>query len=380
MKVIKICFVVASPYSALSFLKDHIKTLSAKYDVYLVANHEVKEVINSLDIKDFKCIHIERNIDIKSDIKAVLDLHQYFKEEKFDAVHSVTPKAGLITSLAAYWAKIPHRIHIFTGQVWATRAGFMRYLLKWMDRIIVKLDNHILVDGEGQRQFLIRNRIVSEENSIVLGDGSICGVNTNNFIPNKDVKSRVQKELQILEDKIVFVFMGRLNRDKGIRELLTAYDRICKNYKNAFLILFGNDEGQFQSTFAQYVNIKNQKNFLYYGRTDRPYEMLQVADVFVLPTYREGFGLSVIEASCLGIPVICSDAYGVMDAMIDNKTGLRCHVADVDSLYRCMEKLLQDSNLRLELGYNGRERVLKSFSKERLTKLWDDFYQKILMS
>ena len=380
MKVIKICFVVASPYSALSFLKDHIKTLSAKYDVYLVANQEVKEVINSLDIKDFKCIHIERNINIKSDIKAVLDLHQYFKEEKFDAVHSVTPKAGLITSLAAYWAKIPHRIHIFTGQVWATRGGFMRYLLKWMDRIIVKLDNHILVDGEGQRQFLIRNRIVSEENSIVLGDGSICGVNTNNFIPNKDVKSRVQKELQIPEDKIVFVFLGRLNRDKGIRELLTAYDRFCKNYKNAFLILFGNDEGQFQSTFAQYVNIKNQKNFLYYGRTDRPYEMLQVADVFVLPTYREGFGLSVIEASCLGIPVICSDAYGVMDAMIDNKTGLRCHVADVDSLYRCMEKLLQDSNLRLELGYNGRERVLKSFSKERLTKLRDDFYQKILMS
>ena len=380
MKVRKICFVVASPYSALSFLKDHIKALSAKYDVYLVANEEIKWVVDSLNIKKFKCIHIERNINIKSDIKAVLDLHHFFKEEKFDVVHSVTPKAGLITSLAAYWTNIPHRIHIFTGQVWATRHGFMRYLLKWIDRIIVKLDNHILVDGEGQRQFLIRNHIVSEENSVVLGDGSICGVNTNNFIPDKNVKNRVLKGLRIPNEKVVFMFMGRLNRDKGIRELLTAYDRICENYKNTFLVLFGNDEGNFQSTFTQYGNIKNQKNFLYYGLTDKPYEMLQAADVFVLPTYREGFGLSVIEASCLGRPVICSDAYGVMDAMVDNKTGLRCRVADVDSLYQCMEKLLQNSNLRLELGYNGRERVLKYFSNERLTKLWVDFYQTLLMS
>ena len=380
MKVRKICFVVASPYSALSFLKDHIKILSAEYDVYLVANQEIKEVINSLNIKNFKCIHIERNINIKSDIKAVLDLHHFFEEEKFDVVHSVTPKAGLITSLAAYWANIPHRIHIFTGQVWATRHGIMRYLLKWMDRIIVKLDNHILVDSEGQRQFLIRNRIVSEENSMVLGDGSICGVNTNNFIPDKEVKSRVQKELQIPEDKIVFVFMGRLNRDKGIRELLTAYDRICNTHKNTFLVLFGNDEGNYQDTFSQYTNIKNRTNFLYYGRTDRPYEMLQVADVFVLPTYREGFGSSVIEASCLGIPVICSNAYGVMDAMVDNKTGLRCKVADVDSLYQCMEKLSMNPSLRQELGNNGRERVLKYFSNDRLTKLWVDFYRNILNS
>lgn len=376
----KICFVVASPYTALSFLKDHIKALSAIYEVYLVANQAIPSVIESLDIKDFKCIQIERNINIQSDVRAVLELHKYFKEQKFEAVHSVTPKAGLITALAAYLAQIPHRIHIFTGQVWATKHGMMRFLLKYMDKMIVKLDNHILVDGKGQRQFLINNHIVSTANSRVLGDGSICGVNTNNFIPNQNTKKNIRMELQIPNDKTVFVFMGRLNKDKGITELLTAYDRICNTYKNTFLVLFGNDEGNYQDTFSQYTNIKNHTNFLYYGRTDKPYEMLQVADVFVLPTYREGFGSSVIEASCLGIPVICSDAYGVMDAMVDNKTGLRCKVADVDSLYQCMEKLSMNPNLRQELGSNGRERVLKYFSNDRLTKLWVEFYRNILKS
>lgn len=376
----KICFVVASPYTALSFLKDHIKALSAIYEVYLVANQAIPSVIESLDIKDFKCIQIERNINIQSDVRALLELHKYFKEQKFEAVHSVTPKAGLITALAAYLAQIPHRIHIFTGQVWATKHGMMRFLLKYMDKMIVKLDNHILVDGKGQRQFLINNHIVSTANSRVLGDGSICGVNTNNFIPNQNTKKNIRMELQIPNDKTVFVFMGRLNKDKGITELLTAYDRICNTYKNTFLVLFGNDEGNYQDTFSQYTNIKNHTNFLYYGRTDKPYEMLQVADVFVLPTYREGFGSSVIEASCLGIPVICSDAYGVMDAMVDNKTGLRCKVADVDSLYQCMEKLSMNPNLRQELGSNGRERVLKYFSNDRLTKLWVEFYRNILKS
>lgn len=376
----KICFVVASPYTALSFLKDHIKALSAIYEVYLVANQAIPSVIESLDIKDFKCIQIERNINIQSDVRALLELQKYFKEQKFEAVHSVTPKAGLITALAAYWAQIPHRIHIFTGQVWATKHGMMRFLLKCMDKMIVKLDNHILVDGKGQRQFLIKNHIVSATNSRVLGDGSICGVNTNNFIPNQNTKNNIRMELQIPEDKTVFVFMGRLNKDKGITELLTAYDRICNTHKNTFLVLFGNDEGNYQDTFTQYTNIKNHTNFLYYGRTDRPYEMLQVADVFVLPTYREGFGSSVIEASCLGLPVICSDAYGVMDAMVDNKTGLRCKVADVDSLYQCMEKLSMNPSLRQELGNNGRERVLKYFSNDRLTKLWVDFYRNILNS
>ena len=106
--------------------------------------------------------------------------------------------------------------------------------------------------------------------------------------------------------------------------------------------------------------------------------MLQAGDVFVLPTYREGFGSSVIEASALGLPVICSDAYGVMDAMIDNETGLRCKVGDVDSLYDSMLKLSIDNDLRSILGKNGRERVVKEFDGRYVTQCWVEFYHKSL--
>jgi glycosyltransferase involved in cell wall biosynthesis len=107
--------------------------------------------------------------------------------------------------------------------------------------------------------------------------------------------------------------------------------------------------------------------------------MLQAGDVFVLPTYREGFGSSVIEASALGLPVICSDAYGVMDAMIDEVTGLRCKVGDVESLYEAMTKLAADKDLQKFLGKNGRERVIREFDGKAVTKYWVDYYREIML-
>ena len=104
---------------------------------------------------------------------------------------------------------------------------------------------------------------------------------------------------------------------------------------------------------------------------------MQAADVFVLPTYREGFGSSVIEAQCLGLPVICSDAYGVMDAMVNQETGLRCKVGDVDSIYQCMKIFYEQPVLRQQFGENGRKRVLAQFTAERLTTCWVDFYYQI---
>lgn len=372
----RICFIVATPVSAVAFLKEHIAKLSQEYDVYLVANAEQPNALKHLGLSGYKIIKIERSIELFSDIKALWQLFRYFVKMKFDAVHSVTPKAGLITSIAAFFARVPHRIHIYTGQVWATKSGFIRCLLKFMDQIIAKLNNHILVDGEGQRQYLIQNKVVKAETSQVLGDGSICGVNVDNFTPSKNIREQLRKTLKIRDEQVVFIFMGRLNRDKGITELLEAFNRFVTDHKNAYLLLLGFDEENYKEKFPTYENL-TEDNFLYYGPTNKPYEYLQVADVFVLPTYREGFGSSVIEASCLGLPVICSDAYGVMDAMVDNVTGLRCKVADVESLKECLALLYKEKEMRLIMGKNGRERVLSKFSSNRVSLLWLKFYSNI---
>lgn len=372
----KICFITAVPASAEAFLRDHMYALKKEYIVYYVCN---EPDANNIKVPNdgYQCVGIQRKISLVQDFKALCHLYRYFRSEKFDAVHSVTPKAGLLTSIAAFFARVPVRIHIYTGQVWANKTGLMRFILKTMDRMIALFDNHILVDGEGQRQFLISNRVVSAKNSKVLGSGSICGVNLDRFSPSADVREEKRRELCIDDSKTVFVFMGRLNHDKGVYELLSAYNRIASERGDVYLILFGHDEENVSSTFNDYEYIKIGSNFCYFGATPEPHIMLQAGDVFVLPTYREGFGSSVIEASALGLPVICSDAYGVMDAMVDNETGLRCKVGDSGSLYSAMIKLADDKHLQKSLGNNGRERVIREFNGADVTKNWVQFYAEI---
>ncbi|MCH5347624.1 MAG: glycosyltransferase, partial [Muribaculaceae bacterium] len=130
--------------------------------------------------------------------------------------------------------------------------------------------------------------------------------------------------------------------------------------------------------FGQYPNLKENENLIYYGLTPNPEKLLQAGDVFVLPTYREGFGMSVLEASSVGLPVICSDTYGVLDAMVDDETGLRCKTMDVESLKKCMLKLYSDQDLRNKLGTNGRRRVEEKFSSDVVTDAWLDFYKSLL--
>lgn len=374
----RICFVVAIPGSAQSFLKDHIKALSKDYDVYLAANLDGQPVPDLEGLSGVHHIPIRREISIFNDLKAVMKLASYFREMKFDAVHSVTPKAGLTTALAARMAGISHRIHIFTGQVWATRKGAMRSLLKSMDKVISLLNNHILVDGEPQRQFLISEGVVSERKSRVLGAGSICGANTERFTPSDEERQRQRKELGISPEKVVFSFMGRLNKEKGIRELLSAFDSMAKDCHNAYLLIFGRDEENCLANIGDYKNIRQGENFTFYGPTSTPQLSLQAADVFCLPSYREGFGLSVVEASCLGLPVICSDAYGLADTIVESVTGLKCKVADVPSLESAMRRLYADPAMRKDMGENGRKRVLDLFTGEKIVGAWVDFYKSFM--
>lgn len=374
----KICFVVAIPGTAQSFLKDHIAKLAKDYDVYLACDFKNPTDIEGLAVKGFHRFPMERKISLKNDFKALHNLMSYFKIMRFDAVHSVTPKAGLVTALAARLAGVKHRIHIFTGQVWATRSGFMRRMLKSIDKLIAASNNHILVDGESQRQFLIAEGVVSDKKSKVLGAGSICGANTERFTPNADERIRQRKALNIPDDRIVYSFMGRLNKDKGIFELLAAFNKLVKSSPKSFLLLFGDDEENCLSKIDAYANIRSGENFIYYGPTSTPQLSLQAADVFCLPSYREGFGMSVVEASCLGLPVICSDAYGLGDTMVDNVTGLRCKVADVPTLVDAMKYFYDIPDERRRMGSNGRARVLELFTGDKIVGAWYDFYKSIL--
>lgn len=371
----KICFVVSSPGTAISFLQNHIKLLATYFDVYLVANFEKedKSIFDTLPLKGVKNIALMREISLYKDLKAMITLQSYFKEMEFDIVQTVTPKAGLLGMFAAMSAGVNIRIHIFTGQVWHTRTGVFKILLMWLDRFIILNSTCILVDGESQRQFLIKRRILKESNSVVLGKGSISGVDTKRFVPNENVKLQVRKELGILNNEIVYMFLGRMNVDKGLYDLVDSFNLLHKSYSNVRLLLVGADEENIIPFLKQKIN--DHSSVIFYGVTTFPERLLQACDVFCLPSYREGFGTSVIEASLLEKAVICSDTYGLMETIIENQTGLRHEVGDVGSLFYQMEKLVNNDKLREELGRGGRTYVLENFSADLISQEWLEFYQ-----
>jgi UDP-N-acetylglucosamine:LPS N-acetylglucosamine transferase len=171
MKRKKICFVVPSLGTARVFLLNHIKELNVYFDIYLVASVEKEALIYFKDIplKEIKNIEVPREISLIKDLRTVVSLRAYFRKMKFDAVHTVTPKVGLLGVLAARLAGVDKRIHIFTGQVWHTKKGWFKRFLMFLDRFTVWNSTHILVDGHSQRQFLIKNSIVKKTSSFVFG-------------------------------------------------------------------------------------------------------------------------------------------------------------------------------------------------------------------
>lgn len=373
-----ICFITAVPGTARAFLKGHIAALSKEYDVYLVADIKSEEEVAGLALTGWHRIGIERKISIWCDIKAVWAAFRYFRKMRFDAVHSVTPKAGLVTALAAKLAGIKHRTHIFTGQVWATRKGMMRFVLKSIDKVIVLCDNHIMLDGRSQQAFMESEGVIPKGRARAFGSGSISGVKLERFVISDEVRQTEREKFEFKDDDIVYVFMGRLNHDKGIGELYEAFNKLVVECPKSKLLLYGTDEEGYEAKAAAYANLKRDENFFYPGRTRKPFEALQCGDVFVLPTWREGFGTSVIEAQALGLPVITSDAYGVVDASLPNVTGLRCKVNDPEGLYKCMKHYYEHPELRKKHGEAGRQRVFDLFDSNVVTEAWVEYYKDIL--
>lgn len=371
----KICFVVSEPGTAVAFLKEHIECLSEYYDVYLVANYRDVSEIAGLKLAGSKSIQIERRPSLKADLKALKQLRDYLKEQNFSSVQSQASKPSLLMAVAAKQAKVPIRIRIFTGQIWCNMTGLKRHFFKSIDRFTVRLNTHLLADGKPQMEYLIEQGVVKRDKIKVLGNGSICGVDVSRFNPTVEVRDAVRAELGYTEDNVVYTFLGRLKKEKGIKEILSAFNKLLDEYSHARLLLIGNDEEKCHDWIVDYPNIQDGKNVIFYGFTKEPFRLLQAGDVYLLPSYREGFGMSVLEASCMKLPVICSDTYGMADTFVDGVTGLKCKVKDDAILCDCMKSLYEDKNLRETMGRAGRARVEELFPKQLVTNAWLQFYQ-----
>lgn len=373
----KLAFVVSSPMTIEAFLLPHIRFLLSEFDIAVFANFAVndKELkVRNLDVTIVP-IRIERNISLLRDVLGLIQLLKYFYTGKYTIVHSVSPKAGLLAALAGFLAGVPFRFHTFTGQVWANKQGATRYFFKLLDKLIGILVTRALVDSSSQRKFLIDQSVLSNSKSVVLGDGSMCGVDVHRFSPNIDYSSTVRRCLGVDPGAVVITFVGRFKREKGIIDLVDAFSDIVANLEDVELALVGPDEEGLVSVIEATVpNLMHKIHITNY--TDRPEEYMCASDIFVLPSYREGFGSTVIEAAACGVPSVVSDIYGLEDSIVPDVTGLVFRTGSVNDLASKISVLIADKPFRLKLGEQARYRARTLFSSSVLCKELFSFYQR----
>ena len=364
----KICLIVSSIYTAEVFLLDQISALSKIFDVTLIANTQDHSFFSSRGI-NAKIISapINRRISPIKDLLAMVHLFNLFRKNSFDLVHSVTPKAGLLSMVSSAFARIPIRVHTFTGQVWTTRSGVMHHILKNADKVIAVFATHILVDSFSQRNFLINNHVIPANKSLVLSKGSISGVNISKFKSDLEMRLRIRCKYNISENSLVFLYMSRLTRDKGAIVMAKAFSKFSEMSHLSHLIVVGPDEEGLRPLMREICK-SNINQIHFEDFTTIPEEFIASADILCLPSYREGFGSILINAAAASIPAIASRIYGSIDAIEEGVTGLLHEPGNVNEMVSCMRKLSDDKALRDKMGKSGRLRVIRDFSEEALAE------------
>jgi len=374
----RVCFVVATEITVTAFLLDQIRTAAKTHDVCVALNTRNNAFLAPYEINvEVVPVAIERKIKPLADLAALFALYRLFCARRFDLIHSVSPKAGLLAMLAGFLAGVPRRLHVFTGQVWVTRRGLSRFFLKSLDRLLAALATHLLADSPSQRDFLVADGVVTATKCTVLGKGSISGVNTARFQPDAAARDMVRLELAVPADGVLFLYLGRLNRDKGIADLAAAFANLCRSRDDIWLALVGPDEEN-MATLARQLCGAHADHLRLVDYTNTPQRYMAAADVFCLPSYREGFGTVVIEAAACGVAAIASRIYGLTDAVIDAETGLLHAAGDVATIETMMARLAGDRALRQRLGAAARNRACADFAMPVLTSALLVFYAKML--
>jgi len=304
---------------------------------------------------------IPRKISPRDDLKAFFALYRIFRSRHIDLLHSTTPKAGLLCALAARLAGVKIRLHTFTGQPWVTRKGLMRVVMRASDRVIVSLTTHCYADSPSQRDFLLQEGIARPEQIGVVGYGSLGGVDTARFSTTRwrpEQKYAMRKEWNISDDCFVIVYIGRISIDKGINELLTAFDAFQQS-KNSRLLLVGPTD---KDGVELLKRAKMQNNVSCLGYREDPERFLAIADILCLPSYREGFGTVVIEAASMGVPTVGTRIPGLVDAVEDGVTGKLVQARDAGQLQHSFFELADGRELLARMGEQARQRAHRLFS------------------
>lgn len=364
---------------SLGFFEGTMLELLNNYDVQLLSSpgERLDEYGEKFKVETH-AVEMNRRLSPMKDLCSLRRIIKVFRQEKPYMVHSMTPKAGLLCMVAAWWTKVPVRLHTFTGLVWPTETGWKRKLLMLTDKITCFCATNIIPEGEGVKNDLLNNGITKKPIK-VLGYGNVRGVDMVRFSKRPEVMTAAS-ELRD-EEKYTFVFVGRIVRDKGINELCEAFEMLNKKYSKTRLFLVGKFEDDLdpiskksreiiENTPAiQAVGPKYDDDLLAY---------YAAADCFVFPSYREGFPNTVMEAGAMDLPSIVTDINGAREIIIEGENGTIIPSKDKDALYSSMERMIVDGLWRGTLSSNARRMIMERFERGFVQKCLLDYYNEIL--
>lgn len=358
----RMAVIITSSFPLNAFLRPHLDCLRHDFDITVYVNTRDMGVAPDVP-SGVHVVHLDirRNISLLADMAALFQLWRILRHERFDLVFSMNPKSGMLAMAAALLTGVPRRVHCFTGQVWATSRGVTRRLLKSMDRLIAACATLVLADSPSQRDFLIAEGVVRPDRIHVPADGSIAGVDLRRFCPSSAKRAAIRNALDIPEQALVLLYVGRLKKEKGVADLLAAFIRLRERRPELRLLLVGPDDENLDEMCRSTAGVSRV------GYTSTVEEYMAAADIYCLPSYREGFGLVLVEAGAVGLPVVASRIYGITDAIVDGETGLLHEPGNIGELVAKIDILASDPQLRRHLGENGRQRVTQLFPTERLT-------------
>ncbi|MGB6064076.1 MAG: glycosyltransferase family 4 protein [Desulfomonilaceae bacterium] len=378
----RLVLVTTVPLTLRSFFQGQITYLKNKgFDIHAVSSPG--RDLNEFAQKEQVPIHgitMTRGISPFADVIAAARLWMLFMKIRPAVVHASTPKAGVLSMVAASFARVPVRFYTLHGIMTEIRSGPTKILLKILEWIACTLADQVLAVSRSVMDGVIGQSLCSGGKIKVLAHGSCNGIDAlNRFNPAGQDKTKMRglRSHLLLDEKVIVIgFVGRLVKDKGIVELASAWERIKAGHDNVRLLMIGPKEPQdpvpprileklgCDDRVAMPGFVSNEELPAYY----------RIMDIVVLPTYREGFPYSILEASAMGLPVVASRVTGCVEAVVDGVTGILVPPRDVQSLVEAICTYVEDPELRVKHGQAGRDRVLAHFRQEPIWEALSEEY------
>jgi glycosyltransferase involved in cell wall biosynthesis len=370
--MIKLCLVATIPATVKVFFGDQLLFLQEHgYQITVITSPEggCQNIEKSLpDGITVEYISISRTIKPLEDLKALWKITRIIRDNHFDIVQYVTPKGALFGSIASWMAKVPVRLYLMWGLYYVTQTGFRRFVYKTIERLICGCSTAIAPDSKGNVALAVEEGLCNADKISIVGHGSANGVDTTRFDPDRLAQTRkeIRKDCHIPDSAIVFGCIAAIVGDKGINELIESFERVSQDNPHAYLLYIGQTTEKDPVKPSTLELMKANPRIIHLGWQTEPEKYLAAMDIFVLPTYREGFGVVNIEASAMALPVISTDVPGPQESIVHGETGILVPARSVEPLANAMKDLMGRPSYLQKLGRAGRKRVQDFYEQKKL--------------